>query len=159
MVYAWIFYSGGVCVNHFSRDIEKPDFVEFANFHDVKTLHHEVTNEWFNNWLTKLVTTLTIGSYELVSGASGTSQGGWQFILEQGRIPVKKSIALNLKELVYGITYMWNLKYYINEHIYIYKTDSQTKRTDMFSLPKQEEMEEGRIGSLGLTDANYYINI
>ena len=54
---------------------------------------------------------------------------------------------------------MWNLKYYINEHIYIYKTDSQTKRTDMFSLPKQEEMEEGRIGSLGLTDANYYINI
>ena len=39
------------------------------------------------------------------------------------------------------------------------KTDSQTKRTDMFSLPKQEEMEEGRIGSLGLTDANYYINI
>ena len=51
---------------------------------------------------------------------------------------------------------MWNLKYYINEHIYIHKTDSQTKRTDMFSLPKQEEMEEGRIGSLGLTDANYY---
>ena len=129
MVYAWIFYSGGELVNHFSSDIEKPDIVEFSNFHDVKTLHHW-TNEWFNNWFMKLLTTLTIGSYKLVSGASGTSQGGWQFILEQGRIPVKKSIALNLKELVYGITYMWNLKYYINKHIYIYihiyKTDLQT---------------------------------
>ena len=82
MVYAWIFYSGGELVNHFSSDIEKPDIVEFSNFHDVKTLHHEVTNEWFNNWFMKLLTTLTIGSYKLVSGASGTSQGGWQFILE-----------------------------------------------------------------------------
>ena len=39
------FYSGGELINHFSNDIEKPDFVEFANFHDVKTLHHKVTNE------------------------------------------------------------------------------------------------------------------
>ena len=36
-------------MNHFSSDIEKPDIVEFSNLHDVKTLHHEVTNEWFNN--------------------------------------------------------------------------------------------------------------
>ena len=35
MVYAWIFYSGGELVNHFSSDIEKPDIVEFSNFHDV----------------------------------------------------------------------------------------------------------------------------
>ena len=39
------FYSGGELINHFSNDIEKPDIVEFANFHDVKTLHHKVTNE------------------------------------------------------------------------------------------------------------------
>ena len=49
---------------------------------------------------------------------------------------------------------MWNLKYNTND--LIYKTDSQTYRTDL-CLPRGEGVEEGRVGSLGLADANYYI--
>ena len=48
---------------------------------------------------------------------------------------------------------MWNLKYNTNEHIY--ETDSQTYRTDL--LPRWVGAGEGKIGSLGLADANYYI--
>ena len=39
-----------------------------------------------------------------------------------------------------------------NEHIYETETDSQTQRTD-FWLPGGGE---GKVGSLGLADANYY---
>ena len=46
---------------------------------------------------------------------------------------------------------MWNLKYDTNEHIYETETDSQICRTDL------GRAEEGRIESLGLADANYYI--
>ena len=35
----------------------------------------------------------------------------------------------------YDITYMWNLKYDTNEHIYETETDSQTQRTDLW-LPR-----------------------
>ena len=46
---------------------------------------------------------------------------------------------------------MWNLKYDTNELIHETETDSQTERSDL-RLP-----EEGWIGSLGLADANSYI--
>ena len=48
----------------------------------------------------------------------------------------------------YYITYMWNLKYDPNEPIY-YRTD--------LCLPRGRESGEGRIGRVGLADANYYV--
>ena len=59
------------------------------------------------------------------------------------------------RQIPYDITYVWNLKYDTTEHIYKTKTDSQTYRTD-FSLPR-EGLGEGRTGSWGLADGNYYI--
>ena len=49
---------------------------------------------------------------------------------------------------------MWNLKYDTNGLIYKTEIDSQTQRTDLW-LPKGSG--EGWTGSLGLVDANYYI--
>ena len=45
---------------------------------------------------------------------------------------------------------------YVESKIYehIYKTDSQTWRTDLW-LPSCQGVGEGRIGSLGLADTNY----
>ena len=43
---------------------------------------------------------------------------------------------------------MWNLKYDTNEHVNETKTDSQNRLV--------ADKGEGRIGSLGLTDSNYY---
>ena len=40
------------------------------------------------------------------------------------------------KEIPYDITYMWNLKYDINELIYETETDSQTQRTNLW-LPRK----------------------
>ena len=54
------------------------------------------------------------------------------------------------------ITYTWNLKYGTNEPIYKTETDSQTWRTDLW-LPRGREEGVGWTGSLGLVDANYYI--
>ena len=41
------------------------------------------------------------------------------------------------RQISYDITYMWNLKYDTNEHMYETETDSQTKRTDL-SLPRSQ---------------------
>ena len=49
---------------------------------------------------------------------------------------------------------MWNLKYDTNQHIYETKTDSQIQKTDLY-LPGR--VGEGRIKSLRLAQANYYI--
>ena len=35
------------------------------------------------------------------------------------------------RQIPYDITYMWNLKYNTNEHIYETEIDSQIKRTDL----------------------------
>ena len=45
---------------------------------------------------------------------------------------------------------MWKLKYGTSESIY--KTDSQTQRTDLW-LPRGREVEEGTTGRVGLADA------
>ena len=57
------------------------------------------------------------------------------------------------RQIPYGITYMWNLKYGTNEPIYKTETDSQTQGTDLwFPWGREEE-----VGCLGLVDANSYI--
>ena len=55
------------------------------------------------------------------------------------------------RQIPYDITYMWTLNCKTNEHIYETETDSQTQRADLW-LPRT-----GQCGSLGLADANYYI--
>jgi len=60
------------------------------------------------------------------------------------------------RQILHGITYMWNLKYDTNELTCITEIDSQTYRTDLW-LPRGREAGEGRIASLGLVNANYYI--
>ena len=59
-------------------------------------------------------------------------------------------------DILYNITHMWNLKYDTNELIYKTETDSQTYKTD-FWLIKGRKVGEKWIGSLGLADANCYI--
>ena len=54
---------------------------------------------------------------------------------------------------IYDITYMWNLKYGTNEHIYKTETDSYT----YCGCQGRGGDGEGWTGSLGLVDANYYI--
>ena len=54
----------------------------------------------------------------------------------------------------YHTTYMWNLKYDINEPIYKIETDSDIENT--LVVAKGEE-KGGRMGSLGLVDGNYFI--
>ena len=54
---------------------------------------------------------------------------------------------------------MWNLKYNTNEHNYKTEADSQTPENTLVAVKAGcwERGGEGRIGSLGLADANYYI--
>ena len=51
------------------------------------------------------------------------------------------------------ITYMWNLKYDTNEHVYKTETDVENR----FVATERQGVGEKRIGSLGLADANWYI--
>ena len=57
------------------------------------------------------------------------------------------------RQIPCDITYVWNLKYDTNEHIYETETDSQMLRADLW-LPRGRRVGEGRIGSLGLADEN-----
>ena len=56
---------------------------------------------------------------------------------------------------MYGVTYMWNLKYGTNKPIYKTEADSQTQTTDWLS--EGEGKREGQTGSLRLVDAKHYI--
>ena len=49
---------------------------------------------------------------------------------------------------------MWHLKHHTNEPIYARESDSQTQRIDLCLLVG---VGEGRLGHLGLADANYHI--
>ena len=60
------------------------------------------------------------------------------------------------RQIPHDITYMWNLKQDTNEPIYRTETDSQTQRTDL-GFPSGRGDGEGWIDSLGLVDANQYI--
>ena len=44
------------------------------------------------------------------------------------------------RQILYDITYMWNLKYGTDEPVYNPETDSQTKRTDLW-LPRGRRRE------------------
>ena len=59
------------------------------------------------------------------------------------------------RQIPYDITYMWNLKYNTNEHVYETKPHRHGEQTCGFQ--GGEGIGEGRIGSLRLADANYYI--
>ena len=59
------------------------------------------------------------------------------------------------RKIPYNITYMWNLRYDMNELIYNTETDSQREQT--CGCQRGKGMGQGWIGSLGLADANYYI--
>ena len=56
----------------------------------------------------------------------------------------------------YDTTCAWNLNYDTKKLIYKIETDSQTWRTDLW-LPEGWGVKERWTGSLGLADANYYI--
>ena len=60
------------------------------------------------------------------------------------------------RQISYDNSYMWNVKYNTNEHIYETETESQTQRRDVW-LPVGKAVSEGWIGHLGLADANQYI--
>ena len=57
------------------------------------------------------------------------------------------------RQIVYDITYIWNLKYGTDEPIYETETDSWAQRTDLQLLSEGEGWSE----RLGLADVNYYI--
>ena len=73
----------------------------------------------------------------------------------QLEIIILSEVSQKEKDKYHDITYMWNLKYDKNEPIYKIETDSQTQRTDLW-LPRGVGG-EGIDVSLGLVDANYYI--
>ena len=52
------------------------------------------------------------------------------------------------KEIPYDITYMWNLKYDINELIYETETDSQIQRSDLW-LPGRRGWRKELLGVWG----------
>ena len=58
------------------------------------------------------------------------------------------------RQILYDISYMWNLKYDTDELIYETETDSWTQKTDLW-LPRGRREREGRIWSLGLADSDY----
>ena len=53
------------------------------------------------------------------------------------------------------LSHMWNLKHDINELIYETETDRHREQTS--GCQRGGEVGEGRTGSLGLGNANYYI--
>ena len=60
------------------------------------------------------------------------------------------------RQIPYNITYMLNLKYDMNEHIYETETESQTQRTDWW-FPRERGLAEGWSEMLGLADVSFYI--
>ena len=59
------------------------------------------------------------------------------------------------RQILYDITYMWNLKYGTNEPVY--KTETDTDIKNRLMVAKGEGKGVGWTGSLGLVDANYCI--
>ena len=51
------------------------------------------------------------------------------------------------RQISYGITYMWKLKYDTNELIYKTETDSQTQKKNLW-LPKGKGWERNKLGVL-----------
>ena len=60
------------------------------------------------------------------------------------------------RQTSYDISYMWNLKY-DTKWTYLRKGNRFTDNRTHLWLPRGRGVGEGRIGSLGLADAKYYI--
>ena len=60
---------------------------------------------------------------------------------------------LSQRQILYDITYMWNLKHGTDEPIYRTETDSDME--SRLVVAKGKGMRQEWIQSLGLTDANY----
>ena len=54
----------------------------------------------------------------------------------------KKKKKKRQRQISHNITYIWNLKYAIKEHIYETQTDTRTQRIDLW-LPRGSGLEEG----------------
>ena len=63
----------------------------------------------------------------------------------------KQSKSERERQIPYDVTYMWNLKYNTNEHI------CEKQQTHRHREQTCVCVAEGKIGSLGLADANYYV--
>ena len=63
----------------------------------------------------------------------------------------KKSKSERERQIPYDITYIWNLKYNTNEHIY--KTNKLTDIKNRLAVANKE----ASTGSLGLADVNNYV--
>ena len=55
------------------------------------------------------------------------------------------------RQMLYGITCMWNLKYGTNDPVYKTETETETDHVSVLCGGR------GWLGSLGLVDANYYV--
>ena len=62
----------------------------------------------------------------------------------------KRSKSEREKQIPYNITYMWNLKYNTNEHIYKTEMDSQIQRTDLW-LPRGRRDGGGKDWEFGIS--------
>ena len=59
-------------------------------------------------------------------------------------------------QILYNITYMWNLKSGTNKPFYRTETDSQIQTTELW-LPRRSGLGKGWTGSLELEDISHYI--
>ena len=77
--------------------------------------------------------------------------GGWMDI----ETNILSQVSHKERQMPYDITYMWNLKYDINE--FIYKREINFRHGEQTCCWQGGGGREGWIGSLRLVDANYYI--
>ena len=61
------------------------------------------------------------------------------------------------RQISYNITYMWNLKEVIQMKISTKQKQTHRYREQAYGWQGWRGVGEGRIGSLGLADANYYV--
>lgn len=70
-------------------------------------------------------------------------------------ITTRGEVTQRERQILYDVTYTWNLKHNTNEHIYETETDSHREET--CSYQGGGGVGKGRIKGLGLIDASYYI--
>ena len=106
---------------------------------------------FIDTWIKKMCYIYTMEYYSTIKKNKIMPFAATQIQLE---ILILSEVSHKKKDIP-DITFMWDLKYGTNEPIYKTETDSQTQRTDF--LPRVVGEGVGWSGSLGLVDANYYI--
>ena len=81
-------------------------------------------------------------NFSFLEVGRGRGGGIHPFLLRKGKLVLKR------RQIPSDITYMWNLKYGINEPVYKTETDSQTWRTDLW-LPRGRGRDWDRLGVWG----------